>query len=335
MKKTDNNRVRKTAVAFMTILTAAALTGMPVYAEEAGAGAGDVAGAGASTGAAGSAAAPGNAAAGKEASTMKAIITSDDAAQYTIKCNGAIAAISVGGLKGYVIISADRTRAGIYVSGEQVFSVNVDAEGTGTTEISSIGVGNIGMNASQVHSMTYDDIAASTSSYAQISSCSGADTLFVGTVATGTPGVMKTSGSTAVKVKETVYQDGNVVKVLTGGPVDYSKALTAYEISCMTPQDAVDHLDRNRVQFVIHHKDYSRAENIYQDVYAYQDASGVIIFYENVQTTKNTKTAASTEKNTWYRLGTDGKYYLTDVYGNITDTSTGYVYDTASNSMIK
>ena len=323
MKKTCNNRIRKTMMTFMTVMTAATLAGMPVYAEGT-AGAAGGSGSGAAAGAAAS-----------EDTTLKAIVTSDDAAEYTIKCNGAIAKISVGGLTGYVIISADRTKAGIYVDGKQVFSVNVDAEGTGTTRINSIGVGNIGMDASAVHSMTYADIAASTSTYAEISSYSGADTLFVNTVTTGTPGVMRTSGSTAVKAKETVYQNGSAVKVMTGGPIDYSAALTSYEISYMTPQDAIDNLDRNRVQFVIHHKDYSKAENVYNDVYAYQDATGVIIFYENVQTTKNTKTTASTEADTWYRLGTDGKYYLTDVYGNVTDTANGYVYDTASNAMIK
>ena len=231
-------------------------------------------------------------------------------------------------------MSADRTRAGIYVDGEQVFSINVDAEGTGTTRINAIGVGNIGMDTSAVHSMTYDDIAASTSSYAELSTYSGADTLFVNTVTTGTPGIMKTSGSTAVKAKETVYQNGSVVAVLEGGPINYAAALTSYEISYMTPQDAIDNLDKNRVQFVIHHKDYSKQENIYNDVYGYQDASGVIIFYENVVTTKNTATAAQSEASTWYRLGTDGKYYTVDVYGNVTDTGTGYHYDTASNSMV-
>ena len=80
--------------------------------------------------------------------------------------------------------------------------------------------------------------------------------------------------------------------------------------------------------------DELKIENIYNDVYGYQDASGVIIFYENVVTTKNTATAAQSEASTWYRLGTDGKYYTVDVYGNVTDTGTGYHYDTASNSMV-
>ena len=307
--------LQKVSVMLLAVMAGIILAGTPVFAQEAVGGSGTQG-------------------SDSSASTMKAVVTSDDAAAYTINIDGAIAKISVGGLNGYVILSADRTRAGIYVDGEQVFSVNVDAEGTGTTRINSIGVGNIGMDAAAVHSMTYDDIAAQTSSYAELSTYSGADTLFVNTVTAGTPGIMKTSGSTAVKAKETVYQNGSVAAVLEGGPINYMEALTPYEISYMTPQDAIDNLDKKRVQFVIHHKDYSKQENIYNDVYGYQDASGVIIFYEDVVTTKNTETAAKSESSTWYRLGTDGKYYTVDAYGNVTDTGTGYHYDTAGNSMV-
>ena len=317
MNRLCKKGLKKVSAMLLTVMAGIVLTGTPVFAQEAAGGSGTP-----STGS------------DSGTSTMKAVVTSDDAAAYTINIDGAIAKISVGGLNGYVILSADRTRAGIYVDGEQVFSVNVDAEGTGTTRINAIGVGNIGMDASAVHSMTYDDIAAETSSYAELSTYSGADTLFVNTVTTGTPGIMKTSGSTAVKAKETVYQNGSVVAVLEGGPINYMAALTSYEISYMTPQDAIDNLDKNRVQFVIHHKDYSKQENIYNDMYGYQDASGVIIFYENVVTTKNTATAAQSEVSTWYRLGTDGKYYTVDLYGNLTDSGTGYHYDTASNSMV-
>ncbi|MBP7349138.1 MAG: hypothetical protein KA965_10690 [Butyrivibrio sp.] len=322
MNRLCRKGLNKVSVTLLTVAAGIILTGTPVFAQE-------------TTQSSGTASV-GSGVKGNDtgSTTMKAIVTSDDAAAYTIKIDGAIAKISVGGLKGYVILSADRTKAGIYVNGEQVFSINVDAEGTGTTKINSIGVGNIGMDASAVHSMTYDDIAASTSSYAEIATYTGADTLFVNTVTTGTPGVMKTSGSTAVKAKETVYQNGKVLTVLEGGPINYASALTDYEISYITPQDAIDNLDKNRVQFVIHHKDYSRQENVYNDVYGYQDASGAVIFYENVVTTKNTATAAQAEVSTWYRRGTDGKYYTVDLYGNITDTETGYHYDLATNSMI-
>ena len=104
--------LQKVSVMLLAVMAGIILAGTPVFAQEAVGGSGTQG-------------------SDSSASTMKAVVTSDDAAAYTINIDGAIAKISVGGLNGYVILSADRTRAGIYVDGEQVFSINVDAEGTG------------------------------------------------------------------------------------------------------------------------------------------------------------------------------------------------------------
>ena len=246
-----------------------------------------------------------------------------------------IARINVGGLSGYVRLNNAMTRAEIYVDGEEVFSVNVVATETGTTKITSIGVGNTTSDAGSVSCLTTAQLETTDTDYIGLSTYDGADTLIIKTSTTDADniGVLKTSGSTAVSVKEFVYSDGSIVKTSIGGPIDYSSALSSLELSYITPQDALSNMRATRMRFEVHHVDTSVETNVFSDIYAYKDSDGNVIFYKDVITSVVSATYDSTEAVVWYKLCDDGTYEKVNDSGVVIDTAR-YVYDASSDAMI-